>query len=81
MNTFSKLFYIGLTIFVFPLMIICLLFIFNLVEPTPPLPVEKSIYYDTVKVKVPVHIYDTIKIEKIVTKTKYIENDTTRSSN
>jgi hypothetical protein len=79
MNKFNKLFYIGLIIFVFPLIIICLPFIFNLIEPTPPLPVEKSIYYDTVKVKVPVHIYDTIKIEKIFI--KYIENDTTRSSN
>lgn len=80
MNKFNRLFYTGLLIFIFPLIIIGTMFLIELVKPNSPL-IEKLVYYDTIKVQIPVHIYDTIKIEKIITKTKYIENDTTNASN
>jgi len=80
MNKFSRLFYIGLTIFVFPLVIMGIVFLGSFIESASP-KVEKIIHYDTIKVQIPVHVYDTIKIEKIITKTKYIENDTTNTSN
>ena len=80
MNKFSRLFYIGLLTFIFPLLIIGMVFLGSFIESASP-KVEKLTYYDTVKVQIPVHIYDTIKIEKTVTKIKYIENDTTNTSN
>ncbi len=70
MNKFNRLFYTGFFIVLSPIVIVLTMFLMgSFANRTPEPEPEQPKFYDTVKVKEKVIVYDTVKIEKI----KYIE--------
>lgn len=68
MTKFKNVFWMGFTVVMTPLTIIGLMVILTIFSPKKETSNEVKTYYDTVKVKQKVIVYDTVKIEKI----KYI---------
>jgi preprotein translocase subunit YajC len=68
MTKFKNVFWMGFTVVMTPIAVILLMLILTIISPSKKNVDEVKTYYDTVKVKQKVIVYDTVKIEKI----KYI---------
>lgn len=73
MNKFDKLFWTGIGFLSIPSIFILIMYlsgVFN-IKPNATLPPPLPVYYDTVKVQIPIKttVYDTVVVQKI----KYIE--------
>lgn len=68
MTKFKNVFWMGFTVVMTPIAVILLMLILTMISPSKKNVDEVKTYYDTVKVKQKVIVYDTVKIEKI----KYI---------
>jgi preprotein translocase subunit YajC len=68
MTKFKHVFWMGFTVVMLPIALVLMMFTLTLISPKKDNSPEVKTYYDTVKVKQKVIVYDTVKIEKI----KYI---------
>lgn len=68
MTKFKGVFWMGFTVVTLPIALVLMMVTLTVISPKKENSTEVKTYYDTVKVKQKVIVYDTIKIEKI----KYI---------
>jgi len=75
MTKFKSVFWMGFTVVMVPITIIGLMVILTIFSPTRGTPSEVKTYYDTVKVKQKVIVYDTVKVIKEVKKKKEVKTE------
>lgn len=72
MTKFKNVFWMGFTVVVTPITVILLMLILTMISPSKKNVDEVKTYYDTVKVKQKVIVYDTVKVFKEVKKKKEV---------
>ena len=72
MTKFKNEFWMGFTVVMTPIAVILLMLILTMISPSKKNVDEVKTYYDTVKVKQKVIVYDTVKVFKEVKKKKEV---------
>jgi hypothetical protein len=67
----------GFTVVMLPIALVLMMFTLTLISPKKDNSPEVKTYYDTVKVKQKVIVYDTVKVIKEIKESKKRKSDTT----
>jgi hypothetical protein len=73
MTKFKGVFWMGFTVVMLPIALVLMMFTLTLISPKKDNSPEVKTYYDTVKVKQKVIVYDTVKVIKEVKKKKEVK--------
>jgi len=77
MTKFKGVFWMGFTVVMLPVALILMMVTLTLISPNKKTSSEVITYYDTVKVKQKVIVYDTVKVIKEIKESKKRKSDTT----
>ena len=65
MTKFKGVFWMGFTVVMLPIALVLMMVALTLITPKKETSTEVKTYYDTIKVRQKIVVYDTVKIEKI----------------
>ena len=75
MTKFKHVFWMGFTVVMLPIALVLMMFTLTLISPKKETSTEVKTYYDTVKVKQKVIVYDTVKVIKEIKKKKEVKTE------
>lgn len=75
MKKFKNLFWMGFTVVMLPIGLVLMMVTLTLISPKKITSSEVKTYYDTVKVKQKVIVYDTVKVIKEIKKKKEVKTE------
>jgi hypothetical protein len=73
MTKFKGVFWMGFTVVMLPIALVLMMITLTLITPKKENSTEVKTYYDTVKVKQKVIVYDTVKVIKEIKKKKEVK--------
>ena len=73
MTKFKGVFWMGFTVVMLPIALVLMMITLTLITPKKENSTEVKTYYDTVKVKQKVIVYDTVKVIKEIRKKKEVK--------